>query len=440
MAQEKNKKLSIFKTILIIFGALAGLVIIIIIIAVIAGWGTPTFDKTKNPTNQSPVTLSARTDYKNAKIDFYQDGTKTQDLKSDDSGKFSARVDLKEGDNKFKSTATNDKGKTKTSSEINVVYDKTPPILVLSQEKFESKSCKAEISGETEKRSSLTLWFNDKEISNTFTQDGKFKFDVKDLKTGENKYIIKVTDEAGNIGEQKEIVITHMPPTLTLSQANFATDSDNAEISGESLDNSTVTLLISDKEIGKTTVKDSKFKFDVKDLKNGENKFIVKVIDEAGNTGEQKEVVITFNDPKVAAAKLKADEEALAKAKAEAVAKAQADADAAAKAKAAADAEAALPRYREIFSFSGNGPKKSEPFTITGNKFKIKYDCKINSTYGAGICQASVKRVNDEWDMETIMNIANQSVTDETIVYGSGTWYIDSNSSGSYTMTVEDYK
>lgn len=32
--------------------------------------------------------------------------------------------------------------------------------------------------------------------------------------------------------------------------------------------------------------------------------------------------------------------------------------------------------YQEVFVFKGNGAKKSEPFTITGDKFKIAYDCK----------------------------------------------------------------
>jgi hypothetical protein len=169
----------------------------------------------KSPTNQSPITLSASNAYKTAKIDFYQDGTKTQELKSDKNGKFSAKVELKEGDNKFKAAATNEKGKSKTSSEINIVYDKTPPTLVLSQTEIKTDSDKAEISGETEKNSTLTLWVDDKEIGKTTAKDGKFKFDVKDLKNGENKFIIKVTDEAGNVGEQKEVVITYTPPAVT---------------------------------------------------------------------------------------------------------------------------------------------------------------------------------------------------------------------------------
>jgi len=213
-------------------GILAGLfIIIIVVLAIIFGRGTPIFAKVKSPTNQSPVTLSASNAYKNAKIELCQDGTKTQELKSDGNGKFSVKVDLKEGDNKFKATATNEKGKSKTSSEINIIYDKTPPTLVLSQTKIETDSDKAEISGETEKNSTLTLWNSDKEIGKTSTRDGKFKFDVKELKNGENKFIIKVTDEAGNTGEQKEVVITRVLSADELKQqadAKAKADADAA--------------------------------------------------------------------------------------------------------------------------------------------------------------------------------------------------------------------
>lgn len=343
--KEKKKKSPDKKQICIGCGISAGLfIVVIIIIAAIFGSGDPRFDKVKSPTNQSSVTLSANNAYKNAKIEFYQEGTKTQDLKSDGNGKFSVKVDLKEGDNKFKATATSEKGKTKTGKEINVFYDKTPPILVLAQTKIETDSDKAEISGETEKNSTLTLWVNDKEIGKTTAKGGKFKFDVKDLKNGENKFIIKVTDEAGNVGEQKEVVIIYTPKPAPIVNTNTPTSTPTPTPTPTSTPTPTP----------------------------------------------------TSTQPKVQS-------------------------------------------YQQIFAFSGNGSKKSEPFTITGDRFKIKYDCKITSEYG-GICQAFVGRVDNEWDMETIMNQANQSITDETIIYGSGTWYIDSNSSGSYTMIVEDYK
>jgi len=87
--------------------------------------------------------------------------------------------------------------------------------------------------------------------------------------------------------------------------------------------------------------------------------------------------------------------------------------------------------YQQVFTFSGNGIKKSEPFTITGDRFKIKYDC------SGSYCGATLYKNGSFKDL--IMNVAG-STKDETIIYGKGEYYIDANTMGSYTMIVEDYK
>jgi hypothetical protein len=88
--------------------------------------------------------------------------------------------------------------------------------------------------------------------------------------------------------------------------------------------------------------------------------------------------------------------------------------------------------YQQVATFSGNGAKKSEPFTITGSRFKIAYDCK------GDMCQAFVMKVGSQLP-QLVMNTAG-STKDETVIYGSGEYYIDANTMGSYTMTVYDYK
>lgn len=93
-------------------------------------------------------------------------------------------------------------------------------------------------------------------------------------------------------------------------------------------------------------------------------------------------------------------------------------------------------QYVEIFKFSGNGQKKSEPFTITGSRFKIAYDCKGDPNMT--LCQAFVFKVGSKLP-QGVMN-SPQSVKDETVIYGSGEYYIDANTLGSFTMTVYDYK
>ncbi len=94
-------------------------------------------------------------------------------------------------------------------------------------------------------------------------------------------------------------------------------------------------------------------------------------------------------------------------------------------------------QYIEAFKFTGNGAKKSEPFTITGDRFKIAYDCKGDSN--ATLCQAFAYKVGSNLPSAAIMNSAS-AIKDETILYGKGEYYIDANTIGNYTMIVYDYR
>lgn len=98
-----------------------------------------------------------------------------------------------------------------------------------------------------------------------------------------------------------------------------------------------------------------------------------------------------------------------------------------------AQSPAATKSYQEVFAFNGNGAKKSEPFTITGEKFKIAYDCK------GSLCQAWLKKPEGGFTFELIMN-GTGPIKDESIFYNAGTYYIESNSIATYTMSVQDYR
>lgn len=97
--------------------------------------------------------------------------------------------------------------------------------------------------------------------------------------------------------------------------------------------------------------------------------------------------------------------------------------------------------YVEVFKFSGNGSKKSESFNITGDKFKVTYDCK--GTTSATLCSAFVLKAKSEFSGTLIMN-SPQAIKDETIIYtapyGKGEYYIDASTMGNFTMTVYDFK
>ncbi len=93
-------------------------------------------------------------------------------------------------------------------------------------------------------------------------------------------------------------------------------------------------------------------------------------------------------------------------------------------------------QYVEIARFSGKGQKSSEPFTISGSRFKVAYDCKGDTatTY----CGAFAYKVGSNLP-QGVMN-ATQAVKDETIIYGSGEYYITANTMGDFSMIIYDYK
>jgi len=93
-------------------------------------------------------------------------------------------------------------------------------------------------------------------------------------------------------------------------------------------------------------------------------------------------------------------------------------------------------QYQQVFTFSGNGQKKSEPFTITGDRFKIAYDCKGDTS--ATYCGAFIYKVGSQLP-QGVMN-SQKAIKDETVVYGAGEYYLDANTMGNFTMTVYDYK
>jgi hypothetical protein len=102
--------------------------------------------------------------------------------------------------------------------------------------------------------------------------------------------------------------------------------------------------------------------------------------------------------------------------------------------------ESSTKTYQQVATFNGSGAKKSEPFMITGDRFKIAYDCSGDpaGTY----CGAFVFKVGSTLP-QAVMN-STGAVKDETIIYsnvaGTGEYYIDANVLGKFTMTIYDYK
>lgn len=94
--------------------------------------------------------------------------------------------------------------------------------------------------------------------------------------------------------------------------------------------------------------------------------------------------------------------------------------------------------YKQVFSFSGGGAKNSETFTITGSKFRIKYDC-IKTTM-TPLCQAVLRSPNDESLYKEIFNTTGETQS-ETVFYEKGTFYIEATvMGGEFDIIVEEYK
>lgn len=88
--------------------------------------------------------------------------------------------------------------------------------------------------------------------------------------------------------------------------------------------------------------------------------------------------------------------------------------------------------YFEVFSFSGNGIKSSESFTIHGSKFKIAYNC------SGDLSQAFLYKANG--DLVNLVVSTAGPANDETVFRGSGTYYIEANMMGDFSMVVYDYR
>jgi len=210
----KNTKLKpgLKITTLIIMGIFDVFLYGVLIWAIIASTGAPSLADMKSPTNQKILTVSGRNSYNNSDIKVYLNNEVAKELKADGKGDFSTTLELKEGSNKIKASATSDKNKTKTSSEAEVIYDITPPDFSFDQPQSPTGSDKFTLNGKSEKNAQIIVYSADKEVKKAKVQ--KDSFEIKDiaLVEGENKFTIKAIDEADNYSQPKEITVVYNKP------------------------------------------------------------------------------------------------------------------------------------------------------------------------------------------------------------------------------------
>lgn len=141
-------------------------------------------------------------------IQIYQNGQKLEPVVTDNQGRFSLKVSLVEGPNRFYATASDRfDNQSKESPAQSVFFDKKPPKLEIEKPENNTQTNESVIliTGLTEKDSTLT-------VNNRFVlvdEEGKFSISFK-LEEGRNEIVTVALDRAGNQTEKK-LVINYSP-------------------------------------------------------------------------------------------------------------------------------------------------------------------------------------------------------------------------------------
>lgn len=101
-------------------------------------------------------------------------------------------------------------------------------------------------------------------------------------------------------------------------------------------------------------------------------------------------------------------------------------------------------KWTKVYAFSGNGMKKSPSFELTGNEARIKYSYKADGGMGMGMFAVYVVDDGDDimktGGVPEVMSQAENEESESTIQKSKGRYYLNVNASGSWTVTVEEFK
>lgn len=101
-------------------------------------------------------------------------------------------------------------------------------------------------------------------------------------------------------------------------------------------------------------------------------------------------------------------------------------------------------QWTTVYTFKGNGMKKSQVFELTDGHARLKYSYKAPGDIGSGFF--SVYVVDESEDiMKTggipeVMTQAENEESESAIQKGSGRYYLDVNASGNWVVTVQELK
>jgi len=92
--------------------------------------------------------------------------------------------------------------------------------------------------------------------------------------------------------------------------------------------------------------------------------------------------------------------------------------------------------WETVDTLSGNSAKKTAPFTINADQWRVKWSTSGSSM--GSVFQVSAYRPGDNFPTSMIANVANDSGSDTSYVYESGEFYLEINAANtSWEVTIE---
>lgn len=177
--------------------------------------------------------------------------------------------------------------------------DKTPPAppTLTTFSDFTNQQV-INVTGSAEAGATVKLFLNGVEQEVVVDKDGNFTFQNIKLLDGDNSISAIATDQAGNISQKttdKKIIYDNKPPILSIDSPTDGSKffgSGQRQITIQGLTDSGANITINERIV---SVDDSgQFQYTLT-LGNGDNKFIVKSVDPAGNYTE-KEITLNFSE------------------------------------------------------------------------------------------------------------------------------------------------
>ena len=101
-------------------------------------------------------------------------------------------------------------------------------------------------------------------------------------------------------------------------------------------------------------------------------------------------------------------------------------------------------QWTEVYTFKGNGMKKSPTFELTGGEARLKYKYESGNGMGMGMFAAYVvdegKDIMKQGGIPEVMTSAESEESESSIQKSAGRYYLNINATGKWTVIVEELK